>query len=197
MGDQSLAIPADAKCLGCGYALRELTIARCPECGSEFNPLDTMSFRCSFRTRERRRRAHCLTWGITAWALATIVSTFLIGQWMSIGRYWSSDHSVFAIIPGIAIGLVARSRVRQAWGAYALADDVRFQRRVRRWLGIVAVSLSLLFAQRMNWSCPHGTGFAFGPFVITFTGPDGMCRNDLMLHHRYQITERISFYFAY
>src|ERR1700742_3497043 len=31
---------AEAMCLGCGYALRGLSAARCPECGLAFDPAD-------------------------------------------------------------------------------------------------------------------------------------------------------------
>src|SRR3954464_3717123 len=33
-------VPAEAMCLGCGYALRGLSTARCPECGRTFDPSD-------------------------------------------------------------------------------------------------------------------------------------------------------------
>ena len=34
----------DAKCIGCGYALRGLIEARCPECGRKFNRDDAATF---------------------------------------------------------------------------------------------------------------------------------------------------------
>lgn len=37
-------IPETARCLGCGYALRELTLPRCPECGRGFDPRDERTF---------------------------------------------------------------------------------------------------------------------------------------------------------
>jgi hypothetical protein len=42
--DQHSAIPNDATCLGCGYALRDLPEPRCPECGREFDPAESWSF---------------------------------------------------------------------------------------------------------------------------------------------------------
>jgi hypothetical protein len=41
----SLSLPDEARCLGCGYALRGLSTHRCPECARAFNPADpwTMS----------------------------------------------------------------------------------------------------------------------------------------------------------
>ncbi len=38
-------IPDEARCLGCGYALRELTSSRCPECGRSFDPADAATMR--------------------------------------------------------------------------------------------------------------------------------------------------------
>jgi hypothetical protein len=35
----------EATCLHCGYSLRGLRAARCPECGREFDPLDPSTFR--------------------------------------------------------------------------------------------------------------------------------------------------------
>lgn len=42
--NQHSAIPDDATCLGCGYALRDLPEYRCPECGREFDPAEAWSF---------------------------------------------------------------------------------------------------------------------------------------------------------
>lgn len=40
-----LKLPPDATCLGCGYSLRALTLARCPECGREFDPASPRTYR--------------------------------------------------------------------------------------------------------------------------------------------------------
>ncbi len=47
---EPLKIPPEAFCRGCGYALRELTVPRCPECGRLFDPQDPLTWttRASF-----------------------------------------------------------------------------------------------------------------------------------------------------
>jgi hypothetical protein len=36
-------IPSNARCVGCGYSLYQLTSERCPECGRAFDPTDPVS----------------------------------------------------------------------------------------------------------------------------------------------------------
>lgn len=48
----TVEVPDDAVCLGCGYALRGLAEAKCPECGRGFRPPNRSSYR---RLGERSR----------------------------------------------------------------------------------------------------------------------------------------------
>ncbi len=41
----SLDLPEDARCIRCGYSLRALTRAVCPECGTTFDPLNEGTYR--------------------------------------------------------------------------------------------------------------------------------------------------------
>jgi len=49
------AIPPDAQCSSCGYALRGLPSPVCPECGRGFDPADPSTFDSDPRQRRRRR----------------------------------------------------------------------------------------------------------------------------------------------
>jgi len=40
---ETLPVPQNARCVGCGYSLYQLTIDRCPECGKAFDPADPES----------------------------------------------------------------------------------------------------------------------------------------------------------
>ena len=50
-----LAIPENARCRKCGYALRGLTAFRCPECGRAFDPANARSFDTSPPGWRRKR----------------------------------------------------------------------------------------------------------------------------------------------
>lgn len=41
----AVGVPDEARCLECGYSLRGLTSAVCPECGLRFDPADPLTFR--------------------------------------------------------------------------------------------------------------------------------------------------------
>ena len=50
-----LRISATAQCLSCGYTLAGLDTPRCPECGTEFDPTDPLTFRDPLNQGPRRR----------------------------------------------------------------------------------------------------------------------------------------------
>ncbi len=70
-----------ALCLHCGYSLRGLPEARCPECGEAFDPLDPLTFRDSRRCEEMRR-THRREWAACAapptWAETILVSAVTV-----------------------------------------------------------------------------------------------------------------------
>jgi hypothetical protein len=47
----SLSIPEGARCVECGYSLRGLTSAKCPECGREFDAADERTMRTPGKRR--------------------------------------------------------------------------------------------------------------------------------------------------
>ena len=52
----SEAMTDKARCLGCGYLLRDLPGLTCPECGREFDPADPATFDANpVRSRRWRR----------------------------------------------------------------------------------------------------------------------------------------------
>lgn len=51
-----VSVPECACCLGCGYRLRDLPEAVCPECGRPFDPSDPGTFDSNPPARRRRRR---------------------------------------------------------------------------------------------------------------------------------------------
>jgi len=52
---QSLTIPPEARCLGCGYLLQGLPAHTCPECGRKFDPADPTTFDTRPPHWQRRR----------------------------------------------------------------------------------------------------------------------------------------------
>jgi len=145
------------------------------------------------RAHLRRHKSRFLP--ILAFVVTIVFVTFLLVPWIGMGRNWSNENEL-AVYPATVIGLIARSKAR-AWAGYDLTpQEKRYQVRFRRWAWVVAIVFMGLISSQI-WSCPHGTGIQFGPFVVTLCGPDGMCRNDVQLGHRYRITETLSFYWAF
>ncbi|MBN2560433.1 MAG: hypothetical protein JXQ75_05830 [Phycisphaerae bacterium] len=65
-------LPEDAVCIKCGYSLRGLAEHRCPECGSEFDPLDPSTF-------VRRRDVWWRGWAHPPGNL-TVIGTLVLGS---------------------------------------------------------------------------------------------------------------------
>ena len=51
----SIQVPEQARCLTCGYLLRELDDPVCPECARRFDPEDKKTYNADPRKRKRRR----------------------------------------------------------------------------------------------------------------------------------------------
>ncbi len=51
----SIPVPEQARCLTCGYLLRELDDPVCPECARRFDPEDKKTYNADPRKRKRRR----------------------------------------------------------------------------------------------------------------------------------------------
>jgi len=103
------------------------------------------------------------------------------------------EKGFFAWIPGVAVGLIARSFGREWVDVDDGPQDLKFQRRFRKWAWIFAAVTFCLISFDV-WTCPHGTGLKFGPCVLTHTGPEGMCRHHIQFDHRHELTKRWSFY---
>jgi hypothetical protein len=101
-------IPEDALCITCGYALRNLSNPRCPECGREFDPANSRSMNLgkkpgwilNFLLRPKRR------WPMAA----TIIATLLVisaSRWprggvtmrvMDLQYYFSSTSILYRLL---------------------------------------------------------------------------------------------------
>ncbi len=74
-------IPSTAVCLGCGYALRGLPEAVCPECGRAFDPADSTTYDEPTRPTGWRR-----------WAQAPPLSRCVVAAMCAVAyAYWSSE----------------------------------------------------------------------------------------------------------
>jgi len=63
---QSLTIPPEARCLGCGYLLQGLPAPTCPECGRKFDPADPTTFDTRPPNWRRRRWIKRGVWATAA-----------------------------------------------------------------------------------------------------------------------------------
>jgi len=132
-----LPIPEGAECRGCGYALRGLTVARCPECGQAFDPAERGTMRLGVEL-SRLGRA-CLA--PPGWIMNggfVILSLLMI---------------IAAAPPGLYFGLLLLTAMGwrllgAGWGlrllvAAGLTDPAAAQQ--RRWSGLYRVHSSTLF----------------------------------------------------
>jgi hypothetical protein len=171
-------LPESASCLGCGYALRGLPEARCPECGRRFNPIapSTMKppppplppeWRAALERSELTvsRPTPPVDAARTLFTVATVVC--VIGSpWVFGGERVGHDlgYGVALWLAGGLCLLRARRR-RQHVGARTAAYFTL--------LGVVS-----LLASCYHVRCPHEHTLYFGPLRIAlWEHPLGPCGN--------------------
>ena len=89
----------EGKCLDCGYALKQLTVNRCPECGREFDPDDKSSMDMGLSLLEK--------WLMTPVGWPLHIATVLSGILTLIAYSVPGKHSVYlalAILGWIFVG---------------------------------------------------------------------------------------------
>jgi hypothetical protein len=121
--DAPVAPPIHALCLHCNYSLRQLTVARCPECGQSFDPADPLTMRDptqpgGFELWARRRATRVGRPCRWIWP-ATLVATAWVAT-MSISSLGSVTVPLFLLsLAFVAIGMPYA--FRQAIRAYLVA----------------------------------------------------------------------------
>jgi hypothetical protein len=109
------------ECLHCGYALRGLTTARCPECGRAFDPTDPATF-----TRPKPVAPSTRDIGVVV--LGVSMSVFMIAApWFVLRDFKLAPTSVVAAILGLTAAILTG------------AMDAMLSRR-RPWLPPVAIA---------------------------------------------------------
>ncbi len=159
-----------AKCLGCGYALRGLAEARCPECGREFDPNDPMTMNVPGISRRKPPKPIPFSVGIILWA---IVLTPFTAMGMVAGN---SPSCVIAAIGWIGICVAWRNRNVKERAAAARGEPLGG---TRLWRYAVLVMLTLSLLSGIGWhGCPHGRYYRFGPLAVFHDHVGGgPCRN--------------------
>lgn len=143
-----------ASCLGCGYSLRGLLEARCPECGQPFDPHDpsTMKVPGWRPPLPPRKPARPITFG-DQMAKAALISTIYLCVWPPFGMVaWI----------GIIIAWVRRSlRVRRT--IQTNTPIAGMPEGTWPWRSLV-LGILLLGLWIGSWRdrCPHGEYYGFG-----------------------------------
>ena len=187
----TLDVPDHATCLTCGYHLRELTVPRCPECGRQFDPADVMSMNCAGRNAQRRLAHNLGCLPIAAFAVATIVATFLLLSFV----YEREGQSPSILLSVLAIGFSARSLVRN----WLLSESLTAKERVVSRVTYKSALFLLLFGLLLSispWQCVHGHGVQIGPFAAVYSDDAGMCWAYVRVDTRVRVTQNISLYMA-
>ena len=177
MSDHPVAVAAAAAffqeratCLGCGYALRGLVEARCPECAREFDPNDPMTMNVPGISRRKPPKPIPFSVGIVLWA--TVLTPFT-AMGMVAGN---SASCVIAAIGWIGIFVAWRNRNVKEWAAAARDEPLGG---TRLWRPVVLVLLILSLLSGIGWHrCPHGRYYRFGPLAMFHDAVGGgPCRN--------------------
>jgi hypothetical protein len=172
--------PTAARCITCGYALRELTENRCPECGRSFDPHDSLTMYTPLY-RQRVRTANwvpIVLFSAVLFALALLPNYFpwhlryrLVGDETGLRRVaWT--------IGALIIAWCVRGRARRAILG-AIPDTKRRSERWGRAVVVLGAFAMIVYLDGgiTSWSCPHGDSTRFGPIVITRNSDYGPCGN--------------------
>jgi hypothetical protein len=116
----------DAKCVACGYSLRNAVAPRCPECGRTITATDVVHFQGRFATAIP---------GLAALATATAAWTGLVVS----GAVWDPLMIVALWVPLLHLPILL-ALVVYAAAPPRTARDVRHA----RWLGLILGGASLL-----------------------------------------------------
>ena len=159
----SVAAPVldpSARCLGCGYLLRGLTTACCPECGRTFEPSDIMSVDVPERRRRIWRRRLLRLVPILVWAVICYGVSWLIVTWIG----WRSAGQPVVLIPGILVAGSARAYVRRR----LLREDRDPNMMSERIFAFVSYAFCALVTVGSYRSdvCPHAWYYEVGPVGI-------------------------------
>ena len=138
MSDAALTLPPDAACLDCGYQLIGLTVARCPECGREFEPSDPFTYRTASRPRRigwvgsLRRRLPQRDARLRVEGRVVLVIA-LIDSLIPFGNVFGLRH-VRGL--GDAPGFIFYATLLLGWFGFAGLALSRLERARRRWNGL-------------------------------------------------------------
>ncbi len=146
----TVAVPDSARCLHCGYALRGLPEAVCPECGNAFDPARPETFKDPARAKPLRPlQPPSRLQVLLLWILATLAAA--LGNFsMAPIRLWTADWDslqliVLLLLAAPLVGLVVRAicaRRHQRAGRDELLVAYRAARGRQR---LLVVALILLY----------------------------------------------------
>lgn len=99
-------VPANARCLHCGYRLYGLTEHRCPECGRSFNPLDPTTYETTSKPSFLRKLARPPSLLECAAIMATTASVLIVvsnpAPWISSG-VWCLGFPIWCALLWITV----------------------------------------------------------------------------------------------
>jgi hypothetical protein len=139
---------ADRTCPKCGFALKGLTTAICPECGVEFTPALLERAR-----RRQRRRRWLISLAIMAFAMYAPFS-WLVWTGYPWGDYHWQWLRMWPILPGLPATILLRAFVRPDWPQWA--EEIG--------MGVLTALLLLLF----TWVGTRGRRWLIITAIIVF-----------------------------
>jgi hypothetical protein len=167
----------DARCIDCGYALRELNEHRCPECGRTFDPQNPFSM----NTPLYRQRLRTASWVPALLFATTFIALFVLPRiaWPLRGfSQWGDAGTVGYIVASLVVGWMLRTRARRAILGNIADPNRRSDRWGRRAIAITALICFVVAGGGAgSWECPHGQSFRVGLLVITRDSEYGPCGN--------------------
>jgi hypothetical protein len=174
-------IAAEARCIGCGYSLRELTANRCPECARGFDPHDPLSM----NTRQYRQRLRTASWVPAVLFGATFVSLFFLLQ--HIPRRFGINYpfsfaerldTMLWIVAAFIASWLLRARARRAILGTIPDASCASEKWGRRLVAVAALLIIVVgTGGARSWECPHGRSVKVGPLVLTRYADRGPCKN--------------------
>ncbi len=149
------SIDPDARCRECRHPLTGLAVAKCPECGAEFDPADARTFRLPFFRSDgwaRRHRAPGLLFSLVAVGCSVAM---LIAASVTVGI---PQGSLAVILSSLFVALVWLVRFVLALAAHreAIGDGMRV-RFPRAWVvlplcGVLTVAACMTgVPRRVRW----------------------------------------------